>query len=109
MLLDGGALSLRLNPPDPAKVAALPPYAHALDISLAVLIPTVLSVGLILPLLVALPMHAANEKLGGFSEVKQFQFYLGISFFYAVSIGALTIVRWLTAATDARGTDGQGP
>ncbi|KAG8462683.1 hypothetical protein KFE25_004659 [Diacronema lutheri] len=109
VLLDGGALSARLHPPAPLDAAAAAASApSALDVCLAALIPSALSLCVVLPVLVALPMHAANEKLGGFSEVKQFQFYLGIAAIYAVCIGTLSTVRWLARATDSRSLEPQG-
>jgi hypothetical protein len=70
----------------------------ALDAVLGALIPGVFGLGIVLPLLVALPTHAANQKLGGFNEVKLFQFYLGITGLYAIGIALSTALRWVLAA-----------
>lgn len=102
-LLDGGALSARLNPPPAPPGAQAPAPASALGVCVAVLAPSVLASGLVLPLLVALPMHAANERLGGFSELRQFQAYLGLAGVYAAGVGGLNAARW---AAEARGAAG---
>lgn len=94
VLLDGGALSALLHPPAPPEGAVLA-SPSALSLVVVVGAPSVFALAIVLPLLVALPTHSANERLGGFNEVKQFQFYLGIAAIYAVVFGTRTVLRWV--------------
>mmetsp|Transcript_23660 Transcript_23660/g.54731 ORF Transcript_23660/g.54731 Transcript_23660/m.54731 type:complete len:102 (+) Transcript_23660:169-474(+) len=84
--LDGGAVLHRLSSGERGESSAT-----NLEIALGVAAPALLGFGVVFPLVILLPMHAANEKVGGFNEVKQFQLYLGTSAIYA----ALTFLFWL--------------
>ena len=52
-----------------------------------------LSAVIILATVVLLPMHAANERRGGFNEVKQFYLYLGVSIIYALVVAVGNLAR----------------
>lgn len=99
--MEGGVLEELLNATDGdgegARAKAERPLGLAVALFLGLVMPAALALAVVLPVLIILPTHAANEKLGSFNEVKQFYLYLGISAIYGLVVGVRQLVLHLAS------------